>query len=34
LVGSFIGIKYAFPIMKAQQFGRVINCGDHCGNFI
>lgn len=25
LVGSFIGIKYAFPIMKAQQFGRVIN---------
>src|SRR5690606_30820385 len=25
VVGSFIGIKYAFPIMKAQQFGRVIN---------
>ena len=25
LVGAFIGIKYAFPIMKAQQFGRVIN---------
>lgn len=25
LVGSFIGIKHAFPIMKAQKFGRVIN---------
>lgn len=25
LVGSFVGIKYAFPIMKAQKFGRVIN---------
>lgn len=25
LVGSFIGIKYAFPIMKAQKFGRIIN---------
>lgn len=25
LVGSFIGIKHALPIMKAQQFGRVIN---------
>lgn len=25
LVGSFVGIKHAFPIMKAQKFGRVIN---------
>lgn len=25
LVGSFIGIKHVFPIMKAQQFGRIIN---------
>lgn len=25
LVGSFIGIKHAFPIMKAQKYGRVIN---------
>ncbi|OTG94876.1 3-hydroxybutyrate dehydrogenase [Acinetobacter sp. ANC 3832] len=25
LVGSFIGIKHALPIMKAQKFGRVIN---------
>lgn len=25
LVGSFIGIKHVFPIMKAQQYGRVIN---------
>lgn len=25
LVGSFVGIKHVFPIMKAQQFGRVIN---------
>ncbi|MDQ8934429.1 3-hydroxybutyrate dehydrogenase [Acinetobacter rudis] len=25
LTGSFIGIKHAFPIMKAQQYGRIIN---------
>ncbi|MBJ9953053.1 MULTISPECIES: 3-hydroxybutyrate dehydrogenase [unclassified Acinetobacter] len=25
LVGSFIGIKHAFPIMKAQKYGRIIN---------
>jgi 3-hydroxybutyrate dehydrogenase len=25
LVGSFIGIKHAFPIMKAQNYGRIIN---------
>lgn len=25
LVGSFIGIKHVFPIMKAQNFGRIIN---------
>lgn len=25
LVGSFIGIKHAFPIMKNQKFGRIIN---------
>lgn len=25
LTGSFIGIKHAFPIMKAQQSGRIIN---------
>nr|WP_174506273.1 3-hydroxybutyrate dehydrogenase [Acinetobacter sp. Marseille-Q1620] len=25
LVGSFVGIKHAFPIMKAQKYGRIIN---------
>ncbi|MBJ9949732.1 3-hydroxybutyrate dehydrogenase [Acinetobacter bereziniae] len=25
LVGSFIGIKHVFPIMKAQKYGRIIN---------
>ena len=25
LVGSFIGIKHVLPIMKSQQFGRIIN---------
>lgn len=25
LVGSFVGIKHAFPFMKAQKFGRIIN---------
>ncbi|MFC0211420.1 3-hydroxybutyrate dehydrogenase [Paenibacillus chartarius] len=25
LTGAFIGIKYAFPIMKRQKYGRVIN---------
>lgn len=25
LVGSFVGIKHAFPIMKAQKTGRIIN---------
>lgn len=25
LTGSFIGIKHAFPIMKAQNYGRIIN---------
>lgn len=25
LTGSFIGIKHVFPIMKAQQYGRIIN---------
>lgn len=25
LVGSFIGIKHAFPIMKMQKYGRIIN---------
>ncbi len=25
LVGSFIGIKHAFPIMKTQKYGRIIN---------
>lgn len=25
LVGSFIGIKHVLPMMKAQQFGRIIN---------
>ncbi len=25
LTGAFIGIKHVFPIMKAQQSGRIIN---------
>lgn len=25
LTGAFIGIKYAFPMMKAQRWGRIIN---------
>jgi 3-hydroxybutyrate dehydrogenase len=25
LTGAFIGIKYAFPIMKQQKYGRIIN---------
>lgn len=25
LTGAFIGIKHAFPIMKAQKYGRIIN---------
>ncbi|WP_259341836.1 SDR family NAD(P)-dependent oxidoreductase, partial [Staphylococcus simulans] len=25
LTGSFIGTKYALPIMKRQQFGRILN---------
>ncbi|HJV47613.1 MAG TPA: 3-hydroxybutyrate dehydrogenase [Bacillota bacterium] len=25
LIGPFLGIKYAFPIMKSQRYGRIIN---------